>query len=229
MKNLLKIISNENYIIVNRDLIKEIGLDETILLSELCSEQSYWESKNKLGKDGFFYSTIDNIENNIGFKKKKQLTLLKKLKSRNLIEVKYHDMPKKRYIKVNVLQLEKIQKKYTIEKEKSDIILNKFDYEIIEKVFFEHEFNKELKTPFVDYILMLKQEKEFSVNLKNVRGIAKSLEKFKELSIEEQKKIIKQSTKKKWKNFYELKENSRKKLEKELSNRYRDSYNNLRY
>ena len=216
MKNLLKIISNENYIIVNRDLIKEIGLDETILLSELCSEQSYWESKNKLGKDGFFYSTIDNIENNIGFKKKKQLTLLKKLKSRNLIEVKYHDMPKKRYIKVNVLQLEKIQKKYTIEKEKSDIILNEFDYDIIDKVFFEHGFDKKLKTTFSDYILTLKQEKEFDVSLKNVRGLAKSLEKFKKLSIEEQKKIIKQSTKKKWKNFYELKENSRKKLEKEL-------------
>ena len=71
MQDLLKLISNENYIIVNRDLIKEIGLDETILLSELCSEQYYWKSKDKLGKDGFFFSTIENIENNIGFKKKK--------------------------------------------------------------------------------------------------------------------------------------------------------------
>ena len=211
MQDLLKLISNENYIIVNRDLIKEIGLDETILLSELCSEQNYWKSKDKLGKDGFFFSTIENIENNIGFKKKKQLTLLKDLKSRNLIEVKYHDMPKKRYIKVNALELEKIQKKYTIEKKKEDIKLNEFDYEIIDKVFFEHGFDTKLKTTFSDYILTLKQEKEFSVSLKNVRGLAKSLEDFKDRSVDEQKKIIKQSTKKKWKNFYELKKNTRNK------------------
>ena len=215
MQDLLKLISNENYIIVNRDLIKEIGLDEAVLLSELCSEQYYWKSKDKLGKDGFFFSTIENIENNIGFKKKKQLTLLKELKSRNLIEVKYHDMPKKRYIKVNVLELEKILKKYNVDKKKSDITLNKFDYEVIEKVFFEYEFDKELKTPFTDYILVLKQEKDFSVNLRNVRGLAKSLENFKDRSLEEQKKIIKQSTNKKWKNFYDLKQNSSKKHQKQ--------------
>ena len=214
MQDLLKLISNENYIIVNRDLIKEIGLDEAVLLSELCSEQYYWKSKDKLGKDGFFFSTIENIENNIGFKKKKQLTLLKKLKSRNLIEVKYHDMPKKRYIKVNVFELEKIQKKYNVDKKKSDVTLNKFDYEIIEKVFFEYEFDKELKTLFTDYILVLKQEKDFSVNLRNVRGLAKSLEEFTNRPVNEQKEIIKQSTKKKWKNFYDLKENSRKKQQK---------------
>lgn len=215
MQDLLKLISNENYIIVNRDLIKEIGLDEAVLLSELCSEQYYWKSKDKLGKDGFFFSTIENIENNIGFKKKKQLTLLKELKSRDLIEVKYHDMPKKRYIKVNALELEKILKKYNVDKKKSDITLNKFDYEVIEKVFFEYEFDKELKTPFTDYILVLKQEKDFSVNLRNVRGLAKSLENFKDRSLEEQKKIIKQSTKKKWKNFYDLKQNSSKKHQKQ--------------
>ena len=214
MQDLLKLIANENYIIVNRDLIKEMGLDEAALLSELCSEQYYWKSKDKLGKDGFFFSTIDNIENNIGFKKKKQLTLLKELKSRNLIDVKYHDMPKKRYIKVNALELEKILKKYNVDKKKSDITLNKFDYETIEKVFFEYEFDKELKNSFTDYILALKQEKDFSVNLRNVRGLAKSLENFKDRSVDEQKKIIKQSTKKKWKNFYDLKEISSKKHQK---------------
>ena len=34
---------------------------------------------------------------------------------------------------------------------------------------------------------------------------------------------------KKWKNFYELKDNSRKKKKKELSNRYKNIYNNKKY
>lgn len=211
MKDLLKLIANNNYIIVNRDLIKEIGLDETILLGELCSEQYYWSNQNKLGKDGFFYSTVENIENQIGIKKKKQLALLNKLKTLDLVEVKYHDMPKKRYIRVNVSELERIQEKYR-EKEKKNIKLNEFDYEIIDKVFFENEFAKELKNTFAEYILVLKQE-GFDVSLKNVRGLAKSLKQFEGESIEEQKKIIQRSKSKKWKNFYPLK-NKQEKMNK---------------
>lgn len=211
MKDLLKLIANNNYIIVNRDLIKEIGLDETILLGELCSEQYYWSNHNKLGKDGFFYSTVENIENQIGIKKKKQLTLLNKLKTLNLVEVKYHDIPKKRYIRINVSELERIQEKYR-DKEKNKIKLNEFDYEIIDKVFFENEFAKELRNTFAEYILVLKQE-GFDVSLKNVRGLAKSLKEFEGCSIEEQKKIIKQSKSKKWKNFYPLK-NKQEKMNK---------------
>lgn len=208
MKDLLKLLANNNYIIVNRDLVKEIGLDETILLAELCSEQNYWSSHDKLGKDGYFFSTVENIEEQIGFKKKKQLTLLTKLKTLNLVEVKYHDIPRKRYIRINVSELERIQEKYR-EKEKSKIKLNEFDYEIIDKVFFENGFAKELRNIFAEYILVLKQE-GFDVSLKNVRGIAKSLEQFKACSIEEQKKIIQRSKSKKWKNFYELKNKQQK-------------------
>lgn len=205
MRDLLKLLANGNYIILNRDLIKEIGLDETVLLGELCSEQHYWERKMKLGKDGFFYSTVENIEKQIGFKKKKQLILLKKLKSLNLVDVKYHDMPKKRYIKVTVSQLETVLEQFLNRKNKDEITLTETDYDIINRVFSEKDFSKELKNPFIEYILILKQEKNFEVNLPNIRGIGNSLEKFKDCPIEEQKKIIYKSKMKKWKNFYPLK------------------------
>ena len=73
-------------------------------------------------------------------------------------------------------------------------------------MFFENGFNKGLKNPFSEYVLVLKQYKEFDSSLKNVRGLAKSLKQFEDLTIAEQKKIINQSKKKKWKNFYEVKE-----------------------
>ena len=167
-KNLLRVLSNDNFLILSRDLVKEIGLDEAILLGELCHEQVYWETMNKLQKDGTFYTTVENIEKQIGLKKNKQLVILKKLKALNLIEIKYHDIPRKRYIKVNVFELEKIQNKYKKkEKEKTKekiITLNKSEYDIIDKVFFENEFSKELKKTFSEYVFVLKQDKDFEVN-----------------------------------------------------------------
>ena len=210
-KNLLRVLSNDNFLILSRDLVKEIGLDEAILLGELCHEQVYWETMNKLQKDGTFYTTVENIEKQIGLKKNKQLVILKKLKALNLIEIKYHDIPRKRYIKVNVFELEKIQNKYKKkekEKEKTKekiITLNKSEYDIINKVFFENEFSNELKNTFSEYVFVLKQDKDFEVNLKNVRGLAKSLREFKECSIEDQKKIINKSKQKRWTGFYPIK------------------------
>ena len=210
-KNLLRVLSNDNFLILSRDLVKEIGLDEAILLGELCHEQVYWETMNKLQKDGTFYTTVENIEKQIGLKKNKQLVILKKLKALNLIEIKYHDIPRKRYIKVNVFELEKIQNKYKKkekEKEKTKekiITLNKSEYDIINKVFFENEFSNELKNTFSEYVLELKKYKNFEVTLKNVRGLAKSLREFKESSIEDQKKIINKSKQKRWTGFYPIK------------------------
>ena len=38
---LIDLLSNTGYIIVNKEIIKKIGLHESILLGELCSEYIY--------------------------------------------------------------------------------------------------------------------------------------------------------------------------------------------
>ena len=58
---ILQLISTSNFITVNKDLIKELGLEEAILLGELASEYEYWQKKDEI-QDGYFYSTIENIE-----------------------------------------------------------------------------------------------------------------------------------------------------------------------
>lgn len=216
MRDILKVLANDNFIIVNRDLVDEIGLDETVLLAELCSEQYYWQKNNKLGEDGFFYSTIENVENQIGFKKKKQQLLVNKLKSLNLLEVKYHDLPKKRYVRVNVAQLENIQAKYCTKIITTEARLNESDYNVISKVFFEKEVSKDLKGIFAEYVLMLKQEKNFEINLKNIRGLINSLLKFEDYSVEELKNTINKSKLKKWMDFYPLKNRNIKKTSKKI-------------
>ena len=62
---IIDFLANDNYIIVNKDLIRKIGLNEAVLIGELASEYKSWRKKEKL-VDDMFYSTIDNIEENTG-------------------------------------------------------------------------------------------------------------------------------------------------------------------
>lgn len=98
--NLIKLLAHNNYILVNKELMKTIGLEETIMLGELCNEYTYWKNKDQIDKDGYFYSTIDNIEEATTFKAKKQKSILDELKKLNIIDVKLKGMPAKRFIKI---------------------------------------------------------------------------------------------------------------------------------
>lgn len=59
---LASLLSNSKYIIVNKDLLKMLGLNESVILGELCSEYSHWESIDQLEDAVYFYSTRENIK-----------------------------------------------------------------------------------------------------------------------------------------------------------------------
>lgn len=105
------LLSTSKYFIVNKELIKALGTEEAIVLGELISERDYWESREQL-EDDWFYSTIENIENEIGYNEYKQRKILKSLESKGVLEVKVKGMPAKRYIRIdeeNLLNLLNVQ------------------------------------------------------------------------------------------------------------------------
>lgn len=106
---ILNLISNNNFITLNKDLIKAIGLEEAILLGELASEYDYWK-KQELLENGYFYSTIENIEEHTTLSEYKQRKALNSLKDQGLIDIKIKGLPAKRFIKINEEQvLEKLK------------------------------------------------------------------------------------------------------------------------
>ena len=106
---ILNLISNNNFITLNKDLIKAIGLEEAILLGELASEYDYWK-KQELLENGYFYSTIENIEEHTTLSEYKQRKALNSLKDQGLIDIKIKGLPAKRFIKINEeLVLEKLK------------------------------------------------------------------------------------------------------------------------
>ena len=98
---LASLLSSSKYIIVNKDLIKMLGLNEAIILGELCSEYSYWESVNQLVDDGYFYSTRENIENNTGINAHFQRIAMKNLEEKGILTSKKMGIPCKKYYKID--------------------------------------------------------------------------------------------------------------------------------
>ena len=98
---LASLLSSSKYIIVNKDLIKILGLNESVILGELCSEYTYWENTNQLMDDGYFYSTRENIENNTGINAHYQRIAMKNLEQKGIISLKKMGIPCKIYYKIN--------------------------------------------------------------------------------------------------------------------------------
>ena len=118
----MSILSNDGYIILNKYVMKALGLHEAILLGELCSEYIYWYKEEKL-QDGFFYSTRENIEKETTLSPFQQRQALKKLTEMGLVEILEKDMPKKTYYKVNE---EKVYK-FLLETDLNFTDVKKFD------------------------------------------------------------------------------------------------------
>lgn len=105
---LVSLLASNNYIIYNKLLAKLIGRDEAIMLGELISEYNYWKAKDEIDEFGYFYSTVENIEENILFTAYEQRKILNKLSEIGLVETVIKGMPAKRYIKINQEQVIKV-------------------------------------------------------------------------------------------------------------------------
>lgn len=105
--SILKLLASTNYITVNKTLIKELGLEEALIFGVLCSEQTYWESENKL-KDGYFFCTVDKIEELTTLSDYKQRKAINHLKEKNYIITKIEGLPATRYFKINEEQVLKL-------------------------------------------------------------------------------------------------------------------------
>ena len=103
----MNVLTNKGYIIVNKILIRKLGLECAILIGELCSEYSYWEKYNKL-ENGFFYSTRENIFNNTGISNYYQRKAIAKLVQRKIVIEKYEGIPHKIWYTLNFDKLYEI-------------------------------------------------------------------------------------------------------------------------
>jgi len=131
---------SDGSVIVSKKLIREIGLHESILFSELLSRQKYFEKRNLLDKQGYFFNTQYDLQAGTGLGEKAQRNLIKKLQELGLIKFKLKGMPQKRYFKV-LLNCELLVDLYGLKTKESD--KNKAEYKKYLKSEHWQSFRKE--------------------------------------------------------------------------------------
>ena len=127
MKHLL---SSTAFLVLNKQLAKQIGLKAAILLADLISKEEYFIAKGMT--DGWFFNTESNIEEDTTLNSYHQRKCIKTLKKEGLIEVKRKGIPAKQYFKINEQQVLQIlnnlsfKNSTTINKNKEIKINNKY-------------------------------------------------------------------------------------------------------
>ena len=127
MKHLL---SSTAFIVLNKQLARQIGLKAAILLSDLISKEEYFIAHGM--SDGWFFNTEANIQADTTLTPYQQRKSIKELKKHQLIEVKRMGIPAKQFFKINeelVVQFLNNLKSInltTINKNKEIKIINKY-------------------------------------------------------------------------------------------------------
>jgi hypothetical protein len=154
MKHLL---SSSAFIVLNKQLAKQVGLKEAVLLADLISKEEYFISKGMT--DGWFFNTEANIEADTTLNSYHQRKCLKTLRKFKIIETKRMGIPAKQYFKINEEQVMQIlnnlsdKKSTTINKNKEIIITNNISNRRNDFVFevLTFDYDESLLNGFIDY------------------------------------------------------------------------------
>ena len=96
---LLQLMNPDNTMSVNRYLAHSMGMAETIIYSALISKYTYYRDNGK-ASDGWFYSTIEDLQESTTYGRKVQTSAINKLVGYGLLESKLMGMPAKRYFRL---------------------------------------------------------------------------------------------------------------------------------
>ena len=84
----------------NRPIAHALGLGAAVVYAALISKQVYYEQHDMLDEEGFFYSTIADLQESTSMGKCQQSNAIKVLTDAGLVEVCRRGMPAKRYFRV---------------------------------------------------------------------------------------------------------------------------------
>jgi hypothetical protein len=95
MKHLL---SSTAFIVLNKELAKQVGINAAILLADLISKEEYFIANGMT--DGWFFNTANNIERDTTLSAYQQKGAINILKENLLIETKLKGIPATQYFKI---------------------------------------------------------------------------------------------------------------------------------
>ena len=101
---LMEVLADDNFISVNRSIVKVLGLECAVILGELCAEYTYYKNRNEL-KDDMFYCTVEKLKERTTLSKYQQLQAIEKLEKIGIVKTELHGVPATRYFRIDQSQL----------------------------------------------------------------------------------------------------------------------------
>lgn len=133
LNEIFKLVNPANTIGANRFLAHAIGAAEAVIYSALLAKSAYYEERGMIS-DGWFFSTVADLEESTTFTEKQQRRAIDKLMKAGLIRSERRGMPAKRFFKISeaadklgellALGEEIVAKKFGAEKTKKSIDLD---------------------------------------------------------------------------------------------------------
>lgn len=111
--NVYELLSQDNYLTVNKLVMRALGAMEAILLSELCYRRQFLARAGRLTEDGFFFATVEDVEEQTTFSDYTQRKILDKLNKLGLVEVERRGLPAKRFICIHEEALQSLMDSIT--------------------------------------------------------------------------------------------------------------------
>lgn len=108
----IHLLTSNGFITVNKHLARTLGLDEAVIFGELCSKYDYREKRGELDEGGYFYCTVEDLEEATTFGERRQRRAINSLVKIGLIEQVTKGLPRKRFFRIDenaVLEIFSIQ------------------------------------------------------------------------------------------------------------------------
>lgn len=97
---LLEKLNPKNTVSFSRPIAHALGINAAVVYSALISKQVYYSRREMLDSDGYFYSTVADLQESTTLTKRQQSAAVKALAAAGLIEHKVCGMPARRYFRV---------------------------------------------------------------------------------------------------------------------------------
>lgn len=94
------LIRADGSIVLNKNLCHSLGIIETAVFSELLSRYNYFNIREELDEEGYFYNTIDDFQRGTSLSAKQQKSAITNLEKLGLIKTKLKGVPAKRHFKI---------------------------------------------------------------------------------------------------------------------------------
>lgn len=174
-----KLLGSDAFFMLNKTLVKELGIDEALILATLIDATEIFEEE-------WFYQTTETIEGLTTLKRKRQDIAIKNLLDAGLIDKKVMGLPAKRYFKINTDLLLNIvlgtkNTNQIVPKEQTTLLpecnnKNIIDKNItIKKLTLEDEVQtlnvgQDLKKKLIEYLQYRKEIKKTLKTLSSIKG-----------------------------------------------------------